>query len=184
MDLLRQFVESMTLEEKIGQLFLLAFSKNRLDEARILFEQYFVGASYISNDNVPTPEAAVDLTTQLQNFAASTRLKIPLLLGADQEGVWGVMVPASCTGPGNMALGATGRPDDAYAMYEVIGRELLSVGLNAVFGPAADCNSNPYNSIIGMRAFGEKPGLVGAMTAAAVRGAQAGGVIATLKHFP
>jgi len=177
-------IDSMTLEEKIGQLFLLAFSKDRLDEARILFEEYFVGASYISNDNVPTPEAAGILTTQLQQYADSTRLKIPLLLGADQEGAWGVMVPGSCTGPGNMALGATGHPEDAYAMYEVIGRELLSVGLNAVFGPAADCNSNPYNSIIGMRSFGEKPGLVGAMTAAAVRGAHAGGIIATVKHFP
>jgi beta-N-acetylhexosaminidase len=111
MDLLRQFVESMTLEEKIGQLFLLAFSKNRLDEARLLFEQYFVGASYLGNDNVPTPEAALELTTDLQALANATRLRIPLLLGADQEGAWGVMVPGSCMGPGNMALGATGRPD-------------------------------------------------------------------------
>jgi beta-N-acetylhexosaminidase len=183
-DSLQQLLDSMTLEEKIGQLFLLAFSKDRLDEARILFEEHFVGASYLSNDNVPTPEAALDLTRRLQQFAASTRLKIPLLLGVDQEGAWGVMVPGSCTGPGNMALGATGRPKDAFAMYEVIGRELASVGLNAVFAPSADCNSNPYNSIIGMRSFGEKPSLVAAMTAAAVRGAHSGGVIATIKHFP
>lgn len=184
MNLPQQRLASMTLEEKIGQLFLLAFSGHRLDEARILFEDYFVGASYLGNDNLPTPEAAVALTAQLQQFAATTRQKIPLLLGADQEGAWGVMVPGSSTGPGNMALGATGRPEDAFAMYEVIGKELRAVGLNAVFAPSADCNSNPTNSIIGMRSFGENPRLVAAMTAAAVRGAHAGGVIATLKHFP
>jgi beta-N-acetylhexosaminidase len=181
---IEQLLKDMTLDEKIGQLFLLAFSKDRLDEARVLFEDYFVGASYISNDNIPTPEKAAGLTSQLQQYAANTRLKIPLLLGADQEGAWGVMVPGSCTGPGNMALGATGKPEDAYQMYKIIAQELKAVGLNAVLGPCADCNSNPHNSIIGMRAFGEKPGLVGAMTAAGVHGAQDGGAVATVKHFP
>ncbi len=174
----------MTLEEKIGQMFLLAFAGDRLDEARVLFEQHFVGASYISNDNVPSPQAAVDLVRAVQGYAANTRLKIPLILGVDQEGAWSVMTPGSSPGPGNMALGATGRPEDAYAMYEVMARELRAVGLNTLLAPCADCNSNPHNSIIGMRSFGEKPGLVGQMAAAAVRGAHAGGVIATVKHFP
>lgn len=177
-------LNTMTLDEKIGQMFLLAFSKDRLDEARVLFEDYFVGASYISNDNVPTPEQAAALTRDLQGCAAKTRLKIPLILGVDQEGTWGVMLPGSCTGPGNMALGATNNPDDTYQMYRVIGQELNAVGLNTLLAPCADCNSNPYNSAIGMRSFGENAALVGAMTAAAVRGAQAGGVIATVKHFP
>ena len=180
----RQVLEHMTLDEKIGQLFMLAFSKDRLDEARILFQNFFVGASYISNDNVPDPVSAIALTSKLQEYAASTRLQIPLLLGVDQEGAWGVMVPDSCTGPGNMALGATNRPDDASRMYRVIGEELSAVGLNAVLAPSADCNSNPHNSIIGMRSFGEKPELVGAMTAAAVRGAHSGGVATAVKHFP
>ncbi len=56
--------------------------------------------------------------------------------------------------------------------------------LNVVLGPAADCNSNPQNSIIGMRSFGEQPMLVARMTAAAVRGLQENGSVATLKHFP
>src|SRR5262249_16620840 len=160
---------SMTLDEKIGQLFLLAFSKNRLDEARVLFQDYFVGASYISNDNVPDPDSAVALTGTLQGYAANTRQKLPLLLGVDQEGAWGVMVPASCTGPGNMALGAAHSIADAQRMYRVMGQELSAVGLNAAFAPCADCNSNPNNSAIGMRSFGEKPTLVGALTAAAVK---------------
>ncbi len=179
-----QLINQMTLEEKIGQLFLLAFAGDRLDEARVLMEDYFVGSSYISNDNVPTPEKAFALCTQLQSFAANTRLKIPLMLGADQEGAWGVMVPGSCTGPGNMALGATNLPEDAYQMYKVIGQELSAVGLNTLFAPAADCNSNPHNSIIGMRSFGENPKRVAAMTAAAVRGTRDGGAIPTVKHFP
>jgi beta-N-acetylhexosaminidase len=159
-----ELLGQMTLDEKIGQLFLLAFSKDRLDEARVLFEQHFVGASYISNDNVPNPQAAVELVQALQSYAAQTRLRIPMLLGVDQEGAWSVMTPGSSPGPGNLALGATGRPENAQQMYEVIGRELKAVGLNTLLAPCADCNSNPHNTIIGMRSFGEQPGLVGRMT--------------------
>lgn len=181
---LTTLLDSMSLEEKIGQLFMLAFAGDRLDEARILFEEHFVGGAYISNDNIPTARAAVRLTNSLQQYAGNTRLKIPLLLGCDQEGAWGVMIPDSSPGPGNMALGATHKPHFAYEMYKVLGTELASTGLNTLLAPCADCNSNPQNSIIGMRSFGERPELVAQMVVAAVQGAHAGGVLATLKHFP
>jgi beta-N-acetylhexosaminidase len=177
-------IRSMTTEEKVGQMFMLAFAGDQLDEARILMQERLVGGAYISNDNVPTAAAAVKLCNKLQSFARNTRLGIPLLLGCDQEGTWSVMTAESAMGPGNMALGASGDPQNAYDMYNVIARETSAVGLNVVLGPAADCNSNPHNSIIGMRSFGQKPDLVAAMTAAAVRGLQENGSVAALKHFP
>ncbi len=174
----------MTLEEKVGQLFLLAFEAANEDAARTLFERHFVGGSYLSNDNLPTPAAAAAMAQRIQGFAARTRLAVPVLLGADQEGAWQVMYPGSCPGPGNMALGATGRSAAARAMYQVIGEEMRAVGLHATFGPCADCNTNPANAIIGTRSFGERPQLVGAMTEAAVQGVLAGAAIPTLKHYP
>jgi len=177
-------IRSMTTEEKVGQMFMLAFAADQMDEARILMEEHLVGGAYIGDDNVPTAHAALALCNKLQSFAANTRLGIPLLLGADQEGTWSVMTAESAMGPGNMALGATADPQCAYDMYRVIARETGAVGLNVVLGPAADCNSNPHNSIIGMRSFGEQPERVAAMTAAAVRGLQENGSVATLKHFP
>lgn len=177
-------IAKMTTAEKVGQMFMLAFAADQLDEARVLMSEHLVGGAYIGDDNVPTAAAAVKLCNTLQAFAAGTRLGIPLLLGADQEGTWSVMTAESAMGPGNMALGASDDPDCAYRMYSVIARETGAVGLNVVLGPAADCNSNPHNSIIEMRSFGEKPELVAAMTAAAVRGLQDNGSTATLKHFP
>ena len=177
-------IQSMTTAEKVGQMFMLAFAADQLEEARILMEEHFVGGAYIGDDNVPTAAAALDLCNSLQSYAGNTRLGIPLLLGADQEGTWSVMTAESAMGPGNMAIGATGDPRQAYEMYSVIAKETSAVGLNTVLGPAADCNSNPHNSIIEMRSFGEKPELVAAMTSAAVRGLQDNGSVATLKHFP
>ena len=177
-------LKTMTTAEKVGQMFMLAFAGGQINEARILMEDHLVGGAYISDDNVPTPAAAIALTNALQTFARRTRLGIPLLLGADQEGTWSVITSASAMGPGNMAIGATHDPQQAYRMYRVIAKEMTAVGLNTVLGPAADCNSNPRNSIIGMRSFGEPPELVAAMTAAAVRGLQENGAVAALKHFP
>jgi beta-N-acetylhexosaminidase len=94
------------------------------------------------------------------------------------------MYPGSSPGPGNMALGATGDPVQARAMYRVIGEELRAVGLHATFGPCADCNTNPANAIIGTRSFGERPELVAGMTEAAVAGVLESGAIPTLKHYP
>jgi beta-N-acetylhexosaminidase len=174
----------MTLDEKVGQLLLLAFEADRLDAAEILFERYHVGGSYLSNDNLPDPVAAARMTERIQELAGRTRLAIPVLLGADQEGAWSVMYPDSCPGPGNMALGATGEPEHAREMYTVIGEEVRAVGLHASFAPCADCNRDPRNAAIGTRSFGERPELVAAMTAAAVDGMLAAGAIPTLKHYP
>ena len=51
----------MTIEEKVGQMFMLAFAGDQLDEARILMEEHLVGGAYISDDNVPTAAAAVPM---------------------------------------------------------------------------------------------------------------------------
>ena len=174
----------MSLDEKVGQLFLLAFEADQIDAAEMLFERYLVGGSYLSNDNLPTPEAAAQISGRIQEIAARTQHGVPVLLGADQEGAWSVMYPGSSPGPGNMALGATGDPAQARAMYEVIGAECRTVGLHAVFGPCCDCNTNPDNVIIGVRSFGERAELVAEMTEAAVAGALAAGALPTLKHFP
>lgn len=177
-------LERMTWREKVGQVFLLAFAAQGIEDARYLMTERGVGAAYLSNDNLPDPETAAQLTRTLQGYAQSTRLRVPLLLGVDQEGAWAVMTPKSAPGPGNMALGAARDPAITAAMYGVIARELRAVGLNTLFAPCADCNSNPLNSIIGMRSFGEDPALVSELVAAAVHATQTAGVVATAKHFP
>ena len=177
-------IADMTVAEKVGQMFMLAFAGDQIDAARVLMAEHLVGGAYLGDDNLPDAASAIALCQTLYGFARGTRLGIPPLLGVDQEGTWSIMTADSAMGPGNLALGATGDPQLAYDIYSLIGRELSAVGLNTALAPAADCNANPHNSIIGMRSFGEDPGLVAAMTRAAVRGLQDQGVAATLKHFP
>ena len=82
-------------------------------------------------------------------------------MGVDQEGTWSVMAEDSHPGPGNLALGSAGDLALTQQRYQDIALELHQSGLNLVFSPCADVNTNPYNAIIGMRSFGTNPKNVG-----------------------
>jgi beta-N-acetylhexosaminidase len=176
-------ISALTLEEKVGQLFLLAFEGATARDAKVLLGEYGVGGVYLSQDNFTGVEQAVELMTELQHIARGTQRGIPVLAGCDQEGAWAILTGEATRGPGNLALGATS-PAQVEAMYRVIGRELRALGIAANLAPVSDVNSNPRNPIIGARSFGQDPQRVAASAAAAVRGLHAGGTRACAKHFP
>lgn len=176
-------VGKMTPAQKAGQLFLLAYPGKDPEIIKPLIDKYGICGCYISQDNAETFKEAEYSAGKLQEMSKVAQ-NLPLLLGVDQEGAWGVLVPESHTGPGNLALGATADPDVISRMYRAFGKEMLSVGYNALLGPCADVNSNPRSPIIGTRSFGEFPDRVAACVKAAVTGARATGALTTVKHFP
>ncbi|HEY7535095.1 MAG TPA: glycoside hydrolase family 3 N-terminal domain-containing protein, partial [Thermodesulfobacteriota bacterium] len=68
------------------------------------------------------------------------------------------------------------------AMY--IAKEMKECGLNLVFAPVVDVNTNPENPIINIRSYGDDPLLVSSFGAAFVKGCQNEGVMSCAKHFP
>jgi beta-N-acetylhexosaminidase len=123
------------------------------------------------------------------------RARVPLLVASDVEPnlgrlEGGVFAPSLMSGgtatvlPSNMAIGATGRDEDAEAAGRIIGIESLAIGIHMAFAPVVDVNNNPSNPVINVRSFGENPQQVARLSAAFVRGVQGVGVAATAKHFP
>jgi beta-N-acetylhexosaminidase len=115
----------------------------------------------------------------------------PLLIGLDQEGGQLQALGGRATAwPGNLALGAIAARDPALAeeLAEAaglaIGQEAAAVGANLVFAPVCDVLQPASATPLGTRSFGSNPVVVGRLAAAMVRGLQAGGVAAVLKHFP
>ena len=125
----------------------------------------------------------VDSTAQLTHELAEEAHQ-PLLVASDLERGLGQQLDGGTIFPTQMAVGATGIPDLAFAQGWATAREALSVGIDVVFSPVADVASEPRNPIIGIRAFGGEPAEVAAMTSAFVRGCQQAGAAATAKHFP
>jgi beta-N-acetylhexosaminidase len=126
--------------------------------------------------------SAYDLAAKFNAFQRAARL--PLFIAADLESGPSMRVRGSTQLPGNMALGATGREEDAEAVGRIIAEEARAIGINVVFAPVVDVNNNPANPIINVRSFGEDPAEVGRLGAAYIRGLRRGGVLATAKHFP
>ncbi|MFB4313286.1 glycoside hydrolase family 3 protein [Actinomadura sp. 21ATH] len=172
------YVADMSLEEKVGQLFVPTFSGAA--DARSMIRKYHVGGFiYFPNNMAGGPAGTARLSNSLQKAS-----KLPLLMGVDEEQGLVTRTPFLTRFPGNMALGATRRPADAQAAARATGAELRAVGINQNYAPVADVNVNPANPVIGLRSFGSDPALVSRMLTGAIGGYQSAGVAATAKHFP
>ncbi len=174
----------LTLDEKIGQLFVYPatgrFFNEESAEYRALLRQVRdnrVGGIlwYLLSDVSETAR----LNRRLQ--AAARR---PLLIAADLEAGVGMRFLDTTNWPWPMAVAATGDPSFAEREGRVVAEEARAMGVNQLYAPVADVNVDPANPAINVRSYGEDPETVGRFVAAFVRGVQAGGVLATAKHFP
>jgi beta-N-acetylhexosaminidase len=182
----RRIAEEFSDEEALAQTFMLGWvgaepSPLILDWIR----QRSIGGVKIFGWNTGDTRNLAKTIGELQNSALNTRYGIPLLVATDQEGGWVRHVKgATSETPGNMAIGASGRPLDAYWSGYFIGKELALLGINMNFAPAVDLYTNRDSSLIGPRSFGIDPVQAGILGAAFVKGHKAAGVIATAKHYP
>jgi beta-N-acetylhexosaminidase len=195
----------MTLEQKVGQLFVSIVygasatapgpadaADNRQewgadvpDGATAVAKYHLGGVIYFGwAHNLGSPGQIAALSAGLQQ-AAHGDTGIPLQISTDQEGG---QVNRISTGvavsPGNMAIGATDDPNNAYRAAFTTGAQLKAMGITMDDAPVIDVNTNPRNSADGVRAFGDQPPAVSAFGTAAISGYQAAGVAAQAKHFP
>ena len=165
---------AMTLDERVAQLFIVELGGESDPDglARLGVGGFHVGRR--------TPPLEVLAATNRLNRAS----QVPLFFSADFE--WGVGTPQSAFTelPAAMAYGAADSDALAETGGAVTAIEARAMGVNVLFAPVADVNNNPDNPIINTRSFGSDPQRVGELAGAYVRGAQANGVLATLKHFP
>jgi len=170
----------------VGQKLLLAFQgKEPSPEIINALKKYKPGGlTFFRSLNIDNPTQVRELTYSLQRIARDLDLP-PLLIATDQEGGQLMAIGEGTTPlPGNMALGATGSTELARKTGEVLGRELVAMGVNVNYAPICDVNINPQNPVIGIRSFGEDPAAVAELASAMIKGIQSQGVAATAKHFP
>jgi beta-N-acetylhexosaminidase len=109
----------------------------------------------------------------------------PIYVACDMEFGAATQVRGATPLPSNMAIASAGEAEAlAFEKGRLTAMEARAVGVDVVFAPCVDVNTNPANPIIGVRSFGEEPGSVGLLGAAMVRGLHAGGAADCIKHFP
>lgn len=178
-------IEEMTLEQKIGQMFMCGFEGYDLtEEMTDLLEKHALGSVIFFRRNVQDVQQINRLTAKIQRIAMENN-QIPPIIAIDQEGgMMGRLTEGVTYLPGNMALGATGNVEGIYESAKICAKELRLLGINMNIAPCIDVNSNPNNIIIGLRSFSEDPRMVGQMGNAVIKGYQEMDVCATVKHFP
>ncbi|QXE36739.1 glycoside hydrolase family 3 protein [Streptomyces sp. GMY02] len=203
-DRLRRLISRMSLEEKVGQLFVMrvyGHSATAPDQADIdanlaeigvrtaaeLISTYHVGGIiyFAWAHNTRDPRQIADLSNGIQKAGLAQNTPVPLLIATDQEhGIVARVGKPATLMPGAMALGASRSHADAREAARIAGAELAAMGINQNYAPDADVNVNPANPVIGVRSFGADPQAVAGMVAAQVTGYQSAGIATAAKHFP
>ena len=200
-DPVANLLASMTVAEKVGQLFIVPFVGNNVtpgSDIYTLLTEYKIGGvvlqasnSNFTNDET-TPRQITALTNQLQAQTLANK-NIPLFIAIDHEGdgypysrITGGVTPL----PSQMTIGATWNTTNARDAGRIAGQELAAMGINLLLGPVLDVLNSPHptgRGDMGTRTFGGDPFWVGEMGRAYIAGVHDGsnGTIATVaKHFP
>ena len=171
-------IENMTLDEKIGQLFL---PINFIEEEQPLreFVRKFQPGGAL---NRPAPGAM----NQMRHRVMQEESKIPMFIPANIEsGGNGVAVEGTAFG-NPLQVAATGDTRYAYELGKIAGKEGRAVGVNYAFAPIIDIDYNTLNPITNTRTFGNDPEVVYEMASAYIDGLMEDGkdMCYSVKHFP
>ena len=172
--------KSLSQDEKLGQLFIVALYTNRgedfISNVRNVVEKDKIGGLILMQDDAARE---INLVNEFQ-----AKSKVPLMIGMDAE--WGLFqrIPAAHKYPWAMTLGAIQDKKIIYGMAAKIAEDAKRMGINWDFAPVVDVNTNPNNPIIGNRSFGSDVRNVINSALAYSEGLQDNRILAAIKHFP
>lgn len=175
-----QTYNSLSQDEKLGQLFIVALYTNKddnhINQVRNIVTNDKIGGLILMQDDAARE---INLVNEFQQ-----KSKVPLMIGMDAE--WGLYqrINTAHKFPWAMTLGAIQDKDLIYQMAAKIAEDCKRMGINWDFAPVVDVNTNPNNPIIGNRSFGSEVSNVTQSALSYANGLQDNNILAAIKHFP
>jgi beta-N-acetylhexosaminidase len=179
--------------QDLGRHFIVGYTS--FDEVAALAAKGLIAGIYVGRHNISgrSADALKSELTSLQAIRHAAGLP-PLVVAADQEGgIVSHLSPPLTALPALSTLAAL-PPEQRSKMAEQFGqrhgRELAALGVNLNFAPVVDLlrtqprNRLDFNSLISRRAISGDPSVTAEIALGYVRGLEASGVEATVKHFP
>ena len=180
-----KIVNSMTIDEKIGQLFIIHYNKPEItEEFKHILETVKPGGFTLFNENIKTYEQTTKLIKDINSTA-----KIPMFISIDQEG-GRVQRLKSMPGmniiniPSMSKIGESNDENQAYNTGIKIANDLKKFSINMNFAPVIDIYLNPKNTVIGDRSFGNNAETVSKMGLSLANALKNNNIIPVYKHFP
>jgi beta-N-acetylhexosaminidase len=186
----------ISLEQKIGQLFILGFTGDTISPehpiAQDITKRHLGGVILFDRslskskkaNNIVNGEQLIQLTASLQEFA-----DVPLLVAVDQEGGQVSRFKSERGFPITPAATELGSYPDLQHTIESAQQTaimLRNAGVNFNLAPVVDLNVYHENPIIGKygRSFSADPNIVAAHSGAWINEHRRQNVLTCLKHFP
>ena len=175
----------MDLRALIGQKLVIGFDGTEIpDELRELVRHYRIGNVILFRRNTDTAAQTRRLCAEIRELILKETGYPPFIM-IDEEGGMVTRMPRDIAPmPGNMAVAATGDPENAYTAARITARRLRRLGVNFNLAPVLDINSNPANPVIGVRSFGDTAERVITYASQAIRGYGEERFLCCGKHFP
>ncbi len=172
-----EMLNNLSVDEKIGQLFLLVAGMDPSEDTAQIAKEYSPGGFMYR----PMPKDEI-VEAHSKIIEAS---KIPPFLAANTEaGGNGIVVDHGTMVGSNMQVAATNDVNLGYKQGEVCAKELIGVGGNLSFAPVIDINMEWRNPIANLRAYSDEVQKVLEFGVANVKGTQENGAAVSVKHFP
>lgn len=182
--ILLQFAFSQSLEDKVGQLFIIGISGKSLNKNNISqLEKIKPGGIILFKHNIETAFQTYRFNTSLQSWAESKAL-FPLLIGTDQEGGVVNRIRTYPKSPSAAVLGKQTNLAHVESYGSVLGRLMHLYGFNLNFAPVLDQTTSDYADFIGTRAFSPDLSRIISSSSAFAKGLKGQGILTVGKHFP
>lgn len=173
-------LKNMSLDEKIGQLFMVAAYSNKdnqhVAEIENLIINYKIGGLIFFQDDALKQAY---LTNYYQSISNT-----PLMIGIDGEWGLAMRLKNQIKFPYALTLAAANNDSVVFRIGAAIGKQCRRLGIHINFAPDADINLNPANPVIGFRSFGDNKYRVASAAVAYSQGQMSMNVLSCAKHFP
>lgn len=179
-DLVNREFESMTEEEKVGQMFMFSIPSTYIDSnTKKLIDTYHIGGLIIMSNNISSKQQLIQLIEEIQNLSLTN-----LLIATDQEGGVVARIPWDKAGSISQPhIGIINRLDFAYSTGAEHAQTLKDSHINMNLAPVLDTTFN-YNSPMQSRVLGTNTKKVSTLGIEIIKAHKDLNVIATAKHFP
>ena len=183
-DIIKEEIENMTLDEKIGQMITVGIDGYTVnDKTKELIVDKKVGGIILFKDNINDSNQLLQLINNIKDI--NSKNKIPLFISIDEEGGRVSRLPKEIKKlPSNEVIGNINDKELAYDIGKTIGYSLKSFGFNMDFTPVLDINSNSKNTVIGDRSFSSNKNIVANLGVSEINGFKSRNIISVAKHFP
>ena len=177
-------IEELTLDEKIGQLFIIELEEGPISSKTIeMIQKYKIGGFILYSKNYRTYEEMVQRINQLKEINKVNR--IPLWIAIDQEGGRVNRMPQEVTPLKNAYdIAKTKDIELVKKSGEIIGKMLKETGINMDFAPVLDIKRFKDIHAIGNRCYGEDVQEVEKYGIEVMKEIQNQGIVSVIKHFP